>query len=232
MSADQLKYTERDVRDNPEYVRKAYSYLEQYTGEFPYLIDMKMRLGQGMDLTYAMVKGVLNCMRNDPRVQNLPEPKQDFEADVIPMPERYGVRLKATPLLECENWNIHRPHSDEGYARCPGVRRTDEYSYRRPARVVNDDLAYVTAKSPSAYLVHRVTKVEVEWFPSPYEYGWNRDPQVIIHTNCRHPYYLRDGLLITQADVERNQEEWSLEYHSECIYDGTVFLPHNSPPIG
>jgi hypothetical protein len=81
-------YTDRDVRDNPGYREAVEDYLSDYTGEFGFLIDMKMRAANGVDLTTGMVRGVLNCMRHDPRVKHLPTPtEEDFEDvdNVVPM---------------------------------------------------------------------------------------------------------------------------------------------------
>lgn len=75
------RYNDRDVRDNPDLHAVAVRYLEQYTGEFDFLVDMRIRaLDEDYGLTVGMVRGVLNCMRNDPRVRDLPEPgPQDTE---------------------------------------------------------------------------------------------------------------------------------------------------------
>jgi hypothetical protein len=69
------KYTDRDVRENELEMRHfVESYLERYHGEFEFLIDCKMRVAEGYTLSTGMVRGVLNCMRNDPRVKGLPAP--------------------------------------------------------------------------------------------------------------------------------------------------------------
>jgi hypothetical protein len=73
MSADR-KYTDRDVRENPDFYVTVIDYLEHYEGEFDFLVDCKMRVAMDRELTVGMVRGILNCMRHDPRVTNLPEP--------------------------------------------------------------------------------------------------------------------------------------------------------------
>jgi hypothetical protein len=90
-------YTDRDVRDNPGYRDAVERYLDQYTGEFGFLIDMKMRLAARVDLTTGMVRGVLNCMRHDPRVTDLPAPaEEDFDDvdNVVPMRGREERRAR------------------------------------------------------------------------------------------------------------------------------------------
>lgn len=75
------RYSDRDVRDNPDLLEVALDYLDGYTGEFDFLLGMQMRVSQGLSLSTGMVRGVLNCMRNDPRA-DLPEVEDDGVDDV------------------------------------------------------------------------------------------------------------------------------------------------------
>lgn len=96
------RYNDRDVRDNPSLRQIAEDYLEQYTGEFEFLVDLKMRAALDYDLTDPMVRGVLNCMRNDPRVVDLPEPGvHEDGAEVVSMRRRKAKRKKE-PAAEYE----------------------------------------------------------------------------------------------------------------------------------
>lgn len=76
MTAPDMRYTDRDVRENPSLVGMVTDYLERYQGEFQFLLDAKIRSAAGRPLGVAMVRGVLNCMRNDARLLfELPAPQ-------------------------------------------------------------------------------------------------------------------------------------------------------------
>lgn len=100
MTAPDLRYTDRDVRENPLLVPLVEQYLTQYEGEFAFLRDAKIRTAAGIGLNVAMVRGVLNCMRNDTRILfELPTPR--FSVD-LPKPAR---RLQVVP----DEPETHRP---------------------------------------------------------------------------------------------------------------------------
>jgi hypothetical protein len=88
------KYTDTDVRSNPDLVGQAYEFLQSYQGEFEFLRDAKHDLeDQGM-LPTGIVRGVLNCMRTQPVVfQRLSQPIRPVS---IIHPER--VRRGQVPL--------------------------------------------------------------------------------------------------------------------------------------
>lgn len=202
-AAPQLKYTDRDVRENPEFYGMVVNYLTAYEGEFPFLIDCKMRLAQDYDLSTGMVRGVLNCMRVDPRVGNMPEP-MIFDADIIPMPERpYSGRPFRPAKVDCDRTDYHS-HSYNDWKTmnfCPGKYKTERSGpYRRPADM-KPQFHFVKAKSPSTTLIHRATAVEFEYWPVMKDYGWAKQSEMIVHTDCRYPYYLRNGLLLTIETV-------------------------------
>lgn len=92
MTAPDLRYTDRDVRENPLLVPLVEQYLTQYEGEFAFLRDAKIRSAAGLPLGVGMVRGVLNCMRNDTRILfELPTPRFSIE---LPKTER---RLRVVP---------------------------------------------------------------------------------------------------------------------------------------
>lgn len=106
MSAPELRYTDRDVREDGSLVDLAQDYLRRYTGEFAFLVDLQEALvTRGRPLTVANVRGVLNCMRNDPRVcLTLPSPRftepeprvprlQVVEEDIEERRPRYKVEM-------------------------------------------------------------------------------------------------------------------------------------------
>lgn len=204
-----VKYTDRDVRENPEYYGIVVDFLVTYQGEFQFLIDCKMRVMQDHDLTVGMVRGVLNCMRVDPRAPTLPEPKpitaEDMEAfaDVIPMREPLYRKPKKIERGYCTNQRPHQ-HTSEDWQTihyCPGVLKVERpHSYRRPAEI-HPEYVFVKAKSLSTTLIHRATSAEVEWYPKWNDYYWSRKPEVIVHTDCTYPHYLRNPLLATVEQI-------------------------------
>lgn len=69
------KYTDADVRRNRDALTAlAVRYLQQYVGDFTPLLEAKQKVNSYSDLPVPMVRLVLNCMRVDPTVQNLPTP--------------------------------------------------------------------------------------------------------------------------------------------------------------
>lgn len=216
-----LKYTDRDVRENPNFTNLAIDYLMDYEGEFAFLIDCKMRIASGMDLSVGMVRGILNCMRVDPRAPELPEPQVwDGEADVIPMPERR--QRPSYRKAHCERTDPHQHTQDDfkSLHYCPGIwavtRNEGQFAYRLHA-AIRPGFIFVTAKSSSSVLVHKAMWAEVEWYPKIHEFGWTRPPELIVHTNCKYPYYLRNPFLMQVEDVDKYRDEYQLARCVRCF---------------
>lgn len=74
MTSQMTKFAPQHV--NPELAALAVRYVQQYAGDFHYLVDMRNRVARmgEKSLSRYMVKGVLNCMLHDPNVDNLPHP--------------------------------------------------------------------------------------------------------------------------------------------------------------
>ena len=163
------KYTDLDVRRNPDFYGLVIDYLMEYNGDFEFLVSCKTRIEQGVDLSIGMVRGVLNCMWVDPKVTGMPEPlPEEFDADVIPLPER-GQSYRRQPKAHkrvCERTDVHEhKHSDFATMHyCPGIPLVDRkaYSYRLPA-TIRPGYLFVKAKSPTTFLIHRACSAEVEW---------------------------------------------------------------------
>jgi hypothetical protein len=218
------KYTDRDVRTNSDFYTLVCDYLLQYEGGFEFLIDCKMRLEQNIDLSVGMVRGILNCMRVDPRVKSLPEPQvETFDADVIPMHEPHVSRgyrhNKRIQKSEC-NFNGPHLHNQEDFKYihyCPGSYAINrEPKYTLPA-IIHSEYIFVKAKTSSSILIHRGLGAEVMWFPRRHEFGWERKPELIIHTNCKYPYYLRNPILMSIEDVKYNATLYDLLRCVRCF---------------
>lgn len=75
------KYTDEDVKRDPGLGVIARHYLLDYHGSFSFLVEAKRNL---QNLNVATIRGVLNCMRSDSNVINLPEPKgKTFDASLL-----------------------------------------------------------------------------------------------------------------------------------------------------
>jgi hypothetical protein len=226
-AAPETKYTERDVRDNPELEELAVEYVEQYSGEFEFLIDMKMRLAQRYALTTPMVKGILNCMRHDPRVSGLPAPLPPEECSVL---ELRQPRHRRRPKW---NWSVDYPEqcskreSHDGHVWtnkqtelqewCEGIEyrinrtRASEY----PAVV---KVPFVAAQGGA--LVHRVANTGhwVRWWPNKHEWGFSEalDPQLWVNLVCRYPSVLKNPRLIALDQAEKMIELCGLGWCRHC----------------
>lgn len=195
------KFTDRDIRDGgPILHQQAVAYLQNYTGEFDLLIDCKMRVSQGMELTVGMVRGVLNCMRNDPRVKNLPKPKDwsaDHEAEVIqirPLTDR-------CPDEGTEHNSHWYPSKQGGQRHCNGWHS------------INRSITYTRARFHAPYLrgrasnlIHRSTHVgEVVWFPRGYhKFGQAEPAKYWVGTMCPIQN-LNEPSLLDAADVRASE---------------------------
>lgn len=209
MSAD-VRYADEQVRANwDEFYRHAHAYLIDYTGEFPFLIDCRARIQQGVDLTVGMVRGVLNCMRVDPKVTFLPEPEEiQFDADLIPIDRAPSRRRQRAARVDCAIKVPHQ-HKNEDWEYlhfCPGIyaiNRQNGY-YRIPASL-KPGVMFVKGKSASSVRVHLATHAEVEYWPRPHDTGFYRI-ELIVHTTCKAPYYLRQPILMTYQQVEDTED--------------------------
>lgn len=203
--SEAIKYTDQDVRNNPDFYGIVVNYLVDYPGEFQFLIDCKMRIASGMDLTTGMVRGVLNCMRVDPRVKDLPEP-MDWPDDVIPIDKSYR-RPKKRRKVPCTrtDFHIHQFADWETYEYCPGKYEYNRIGrYRLPA-TVHPEYVFVKGKSAATKTVHLVVSAEMEWVPNQHEAGFYKN-ELIVHTACRYPYYLRNPKLLTVEMIDETDD--------------------------
>lgn len=225
-AAPETKYTDRDVRESPDLAEMAVEYVEQYGGEFEYLIDMKMRLAQGYDLTTPMIRGILNCMRHDPRITGLPAPLPPEEGVVVELRPAKRKKRKShvwdrenpVPCNEIKSHDAHTWRPDgEHYEWCNGVpwainRLSSIYL---PAQV---KLPFVVARSGK--LIHRVGPTDhwVEWWPNRHEWGFNRilQPELTVKLVCKYPSVLRQPLLLTAERAEQIIEVCELDWCRHC----------------
>lgn len=213
-AAPNLRYTDRDVRENPEFIPLVHNYLKSYEGEFQYLVDCKMALMHHGALPTALMRGVLNCMRNDARiVGQLPTPLPiQLEAEVIPMKRK--AKWTKLKYLDCDITEPHPAHPREQVSAdvvrnyCHGIYEINRISfYRLPAKV-NDKYTAVVGKT--GLLVHKLTgEAEVGWMPYAHQwgflegYGMNGSfVDVFYKTHCKGASIIKNGVLLTSLDAE------------------------------
>jgi len=223
-NAPETKYTDRDVRENDSLTDAAFNYLEQYGGEFQFLIDCKMRVAQGVDLTTGMIRGVLNCMRVDPRVTNLPDPLPttlgDDMAEVVSIQRKTARR---TRRKECDIEGFHEPHggygSTDGYEYCPGRYAINRQNFMVPATM---NVELLAARSKTS-VIHKVNtesdKHYFLWWPYPHEYGFRFSPDLHVYTVCTYPRNVKNPILFNHEDIGELQliEEQSRGLCKRCF---------------
>lgn len=80
------KFVDADLRLNPDLISVAVKYVEQYKGEFGFLLDARQVVMDTGSLPLPVARGVLNCMRVDPTVIGL-DKLQRAENHVVTQPE-------------------------------------------------------------------------------------------------------------------------------------------------
>lgn len=213
-----LKYTDRDVREGGEELyQKVVNFLERYEGEFTFLIDCKMRLAQGMDLHVGMVRGVLNCMRVDPRETDLPEPiLPTADAEVIEMPKRKVRKLKS-----CDREEFHGPHGHYGFRDLTEIEWEEDpyYACKGKYAINRDDAIWVPAKinrpamiSRTSNLIHRIgNEAGFQYFANRHGWGYYMDPVLGIKTVCTFPRWISRPILLTDTQSRVIPDDQTLQ---------------------
>lgn len=168
----QYAYTDRNVREDPRLRRIAEEYVYKYGGSFDPLVDAQKYFYEHGELTVAIVRKVLNCMRSDGSVAHLlPRPDSPVVVNIADAPsvqqraEEKVARAKSREPEEkmCKRSpSPHEPHPYEYfngryYYRCPGIpwliNRKEEVTL--PLKV-NINFPYV--KGPSGRLIHAASR--------------------------------------------------------------------------
>jgi hypothetical protein len=203
------RYSDEDVRRNPGVAfAAAERYLEGYTGEFDFLLGMQMRVSEGLDLTTGMVRGVLNCMRNDPRCGALPDLEATSE-DEDP-PEAPVLALVPDPLpcpYEGTEHSIHwyeDGRSNNSQTHCAGWHAINRRLTERRVRFHRD---YV--RGANSNVIHRCTHEGfITWFPPFHSWGMARASIWTVGRGCTpNAFPLKRATTLTAAEV-REQEPY------------------------
>jgi hypothetical protein len=209
----EYKYTDRDLRDHPELANLACSYLASYAGDFEYLRDARQAMIEVGGLPASIVRGVLNCMRTDPRalpsLAAIAKPSAELGHDDVPTEsnlrspswiQRPSQAARSTRLAQCEWTDPHYPHTygPEWRMRCKGV----PFELDRPARYFRP----VSIKTPftkalTGRLIHRVGEGSFAiWFPNRHTEGFREAPSLKVKTACKYPSWIANPVLIWSLD--------------------------------
>lgn len=220
------KYSDRDVRENPELREIALKYIHQYGGSFEPLLRVKHFLSRNEDddLTTAQIRLILNCMRHDAAVAaDMPAPQFPFivekrsrDAVVIPIQRS---RRKHVGEVQCDNPEPHEYHTDrtEG-SWCHGV----PFPINRVRAAVTRGRLKTKnfAASKTGALVHKMTgEAKFMWRPYPHAWGFVEHPvSVSVKTFCKNPSWLHDAHLFTEEPIHLYADEvFAKERCSRCF---------------
>jgi hypothetical protein len=216
-AAPEMKYTDRDVREDPMLMELAIAYLIDYTGEFEPLVEAKELFQEYGRLTTPIIRKVLNCMRHDAQVaMKLPEPKYsnnvvDFTAyeqrqsDTKRRKIKYGD--KQCPTQVSHEWHTW---GEFGENRCKGV----PYSINRLTVYTSPRVKVKYATTRTGKLIHDVDPNgghQLAWHSPRHQWGfrsterpyYTTDADLSVKVRCRFPSYIRTPILIPEEMLEQ-----------------------------
>ena len=206
-AAPQIKYTDRDLREDVALHDRAEEYARNYTGEFQFLIDAKMSLERDGGLPTPVARGVLNCMRVDPRVAGtLPPPLPPQVATVTTL--RPARRLSWGGTQPCGSAEEHDYHSWEDEKKrynCNGWHKinrgtVDSSGYRDLQVLMEAKTTKTLATARGGALIHKILYVSTVWTANPHKWGFNT-VTLSVKTKCKYPSILVNPWLL-DADFE------------------------------
>lgn len=207
----EYKYTDRDVRSHPDLIALAVGYLEDYPGEFEYLLDAKRILtevGSGA-LTVSQIRGVLNCMRHDPVVAGKlyeiappTTPKEDLDRHFTPRIRRLNE------VMRCADVSPHSPHQVSNNKQCRGV---SKYPVSMSAQVHAR-----FCKASTGKLMHLVgDEAFVTWHYRPYTNELAR-VDLRVKVKCKYPSWIDRPVLFKEEPTIGEMLLMEVEFCPHC----------------
>jgi hypothetical protein len=178
MSAYDYKYTDRDVRENAALRSIAIDYLTGYGGDFDFLLQARQYLLVQGTLPTGMARGVLNCMRIDPKW-----------AGTLPAP-------MARALLSQTLQSLIQPES---------TRRLYVVNPNRPRRIelkTTFNKPYVMSPWKTAYLVHLLDQRDSRLWYHPHTGTY----ECLLQGWCNISYGQRRNLIMVDHIPEGRRE--------------------------
>lgn len=163
MNAPATRYTDRDVQEYPDLLAQAVDYVRNYRGEFDYLIAARDLCNATGTLTVAVARGVLNCMRSDPRVAASLQPPVQWP-DLRPS---YTSWKRNLAIVEDED------DDDEEEENSDLIAQAADYVRKRPfALNVKWKKMILSSIHASAQKYHYLDPIrsEVRYYPAVQEY--------------------------------------------------------------
>jgi hypothetical protein len=224
--APEIRYNDRDVREDPSLHDLAVAYVRVYGGEFDPLVAAKNELTLNGTLNTATARVVLNCMRYDVNVSaSLPAPQRPAfdllaerrEPSAIRRNGRKRRNFEPDPDVPCARTESHYSHSwqmeeDCDYVHCPGIPYVINRDwYELPAKVKKP---YVASRTG---LIHRTTGEAVfGWFPNRHDCGFCIPPVLRVKAACTETTrWLKQPLLFDKIPVE--ETEWRSRCKQGCF---------------
>ena len=187
---DLFKYRDEDIEENPRLKEFAFNHAMNYRGDFVFLRRAKKFADGYGFLTTGLARGVLNCMRHDSSVRNLPVPERVKRA--------YALKFNKSACDMCANDIPHYPtYIDTLAGVCKGLPYDiDRKPYTTDAKI---KAPFVIAKT--GRLVHKSAGFgHIWWTPPQHEWGFGSS-RLVAKLLCRHPSYIADPvLLMTEPD--------------------------------
>jgi hypothetical protein len=242
--APERKYTDADVRSDPELAELALDYLDNYTGDFDPLVRAQETLERGSLLTTTQTRVVLNCMRHDWSIADqLPQPM----AKVIDMPVRDETIVKPKRKKEpkwtdrtvpCGRTEIHLGHNyekdDYKHWHCRGISNNRQDYFWIPARI---KVPYAKARGGKmVHLVNLEGDSNFKYMPNRYGDGygsgyesksipklWGFSPRLSVDLLCRYPSWLENPMLLAEIPegmLTPQGQPIGLCPHCEKVRDG------------
>lgn len=219
-SPPEIKYSDRDVREDYSLTAIAVQYVKDYAGEFEPLVDAQTELKEHGRLDPVTVRKVLNCMRHDRDWKGkLPVPKRRIPPVTDPDPLNPVRRARGKNWRDgfekkCNKKEPHDPHTWDKESRshwCTGVRFkiNRPEMLRMPTRI---KLPYACARHGSYIHLTEGTGYAL-WWPNRHSWGWHKpdgyrfqEPKghswhLIVNLRCKNPGRLTDPVLISNDEL-------------------------------
>ena len=106
------KFTDEEVRNDKSLRDSAMEILRSYTGDYYFLAKMKRRLENGLSLSDAQLRGVLNCFEYQEE-QEIENPPQEVKVEI--MPARTKANIHASYVNARQSYVYHKVDPEFGY---------------------------------------------------------------------------------------------------------------------
>lgn len=216
--APELRYTDRNVREDSDLRDLAEAYVKVYGGEFEPLVAAKNELMSTGRLETRTARIVLNCMRYDVNVSaSLPAPQPP--SLVLPKKRSRMVDPEPQQCLNTESHSAHwwRPggeklhelHPKTDSVFCEGVPwAINRTSYNLPAKVKKP---FVHGRGATS-LIHRTSgEGWLHWVVNTHGEGFIGQPYLMVKTQCRDTTRVLKNPILLSA-VPEGEQDW----HARC----------------